>query len=116
MNEDNIFHRTCNQLHDFLVENGIRVDSVSRCHIGAKNFYHLEFNIPDGDYTLEVSEKIGGIDSLLNIVNLGLADFYQYRKSGQGTMIHEVVLIDEDELNKKYLRDGDLIFSKEGAK
>lgn len=103
--KDNIYHRTCNQLRDYLISEGICIESVGRCYVGFKNYYNLQFNIAEEDYNLETSENILNIGKLLGVENIGLVDFDEFKGR-----IHEVYIIDEEELNEKYLDNGDLIF------
>lgn len=101
---DNIYHRTSRQLKEHLKMNGFCVDSVSRVHIGRTKYYHVEFNMTEDDFH---NKKNGDyqIRKLLDIKGVGLADFFKH--DGK---IHEVVLVDEKELNDKYLKDGNLHF------
>lgn len=52
-------------------------------------------------------EKTNGLrmSKLLGIRNVGLVDFHK-----QGGMVHEVILVSEQELNDKYLKNGNLVF------
>ena len=101
---DNIYHRTSRQLKEHLKMNGFCVDSVSRVNIGRKEYYHVEFNMTEDDFH---NKKNGDyeIRKLLDIKGAGLADFFKHDNK-----IHEVVLVDEKELNDKYLKDGNLHF------
>ena len=101
---DNIYHRTSRQLEEHLKMNGFCVDSVSRVHIGRTEYYHVEFNMTEDDFH---NKKNGDyqIRKLLDIKGVGLADFFRH-----GNKIHEVVLVDEKELNDKYLKNGNLNF------
>ena len=101
---DNIYHRTSRQLEEHLKMNGFCVDSVSRVHIGRTEYYHVEFNMTEDDFH---NKKNGDrqIRKLLDIKGVGLADFFKHNNK-----IHEVVLVDEKELNDKYLKNGNLHF------
>lgn len=101
---DNIYHRTSRQLKEHLKMNGFCVDSVSRVHIGRTEYYHVEFNMTEDDFH---NKKNGDyqIRKLLDIKGVGLADFFKHDNK-----IHEVVLVDEKELNDKYLKNGNLHF------
>lgn len=100
----NIYHRTSQQFKEHLKMNGFCVNSVSRVHIGEKNYYHVEFNMTEDDFH---NKKNGDyqIRELLDIKGVGLVDFFKYDNK-----IHEVVLVDEKELNDKYLKNGNLHF------
>lgn len=100
----NVYHRTCKQLEDYLTKNGFQVSNVSRNSIGSKEFYHVESNIPESEYS-HTKTSHTGMMKLLGIKNIGIIDFYK-----RDNMIHQVVLIDEDELNAKYLKRGNLVF------
>ena len=97
----NIYHRTSKQLCDYLNKCGCDVESVGRCHIGFKNFYNLKINIHKDAYA-DVYEEIIYV---LGVNNIGLVDF-----SKLGDLLHIVILIDEYELNSKYLVEGNLKF------
>ena len=101
---DNIYHRTSRQLKEHLKMNGFCVDSVSRVHIGRTEYYHVEFNMTEDDFH---NKKNGDnqIKKLLDIKGVGLADFFKHDDK-----IHEVILVDEKELNDKYLKNGNLHF------
>ena len=101
---DNIYHRTSRQLEIYLKDNGFLVDTVSRSNIGDKSYYNVEFNLTDDEWVYEKTNDLQ-IGELLGIKNVGLVDFY--KRDGK---IHEVILIDEGELNDKYLVDGNLNF------
>jgi hypothetical protein len=105
---DNIYHRTSRQLENHLKTNGFLVDTVSRSSVGDLSFYNVEFNLSDDEWEYEKTNDLQ-IRKLLGIRNVGLVDFHK-----QGGMVHEVILIDEDELNDKYLQDGNLIFEELG--
>ncbi len=101
---NNIYHRTSQQFKEHLKMNGFCVNSVSRVHIGEKKYYHVEFNMTEDDFH---NKKNGDyqIRKLLDIKGAGLVDFFQHDNK-----IHEVVLVDEKELNDKYLKNGNLHF------
>ena len=101
---DNIYHRTSKQLENHLKDNGFLVDTVSRSSVGDLIFYHVEFNLSDDEWEYEKTTDFK-IRELLGIRNVGLVDFYE-----QGGMVHEVILVSEQELNDKYLKDGNLVF------
>lgn len=101
---DNIYHRTSKQLENHLKNNGFLVDTVSRSTVGDLRFYHVEFNLSDDEWEYEKTNYLK-INELLGIRNVGLVDFHR-----QGGMIHEVILVSEQELNDKYLKDGNLVF------
>ena len=101
---DNIYHRTSKQLENHLKDNGFLVDTVSRSSVGDLSFYHVEFNLSDDEWEYEKTTDFK-IRELLAIRNVGLVDFYQ-----QDRMVHEVILVSEQELNDKYLKDGNLVF------
>lgn len=101
---DNIYHRTSKQLENHLKDNGFLVDTVSRSSVGDLSFYHVEFNLSDDEWEYEKTNDLK-IRELLKIKNVGLVDFYK-----QGGMVHEVILVSEQELNDKYLKDGNLVF------
>ena len=103
---DNIYHRTSRQLEVYLKDNGFLVDNVSRSNIGDKSYYNVEFNLTDDEWVYEKTNDLQ-IAELLDIKNVGLVDFY--KRDGK---IHEVILIDESELNDKYLIDGNLKFNQ----
>ena len=102
---DNIYHRTSKQLKNHLKNNGFLVDTVSRSSVGDLSFYHVEFNLSDDEWEYEKTNDLN-IRKLLGIRNVGLVDFHK-----QGRMVHEVILVSEQELNDKYLKDGDLVFN-----
>ena len=101
---DNIYHRTSKQLENHLKDNGFLVDSVSRSSVGDLSFYHVEFNLSDDEWEYEKTNDLR-MSELLGIRNVGLVDFYE-----QGGMVHEVILVSEQELNNKYLKNGNLVF------
>ena len=101
---DNIYHRTSKQLENHLKDNGFLVDTVSRSNVGDLSFYHVVFNLSDDEWEDEKTNDFK-IRELLGIRNVGLVDFYQ-----QDRMVHEVILVSEQELNDKYLKDGNLVF------
>ena len=102
---DNIYHRTSKQLENHLKDNGFLVDSVSRSNVGDLSFYHVEFNLSDDEWEYEKTNDLR-MSELLGIRNVGLVDFHK-----QGRMVHEVILVSEQELNNKYLKNGDLVFN-----
>lgn len=102
---DNIYHRTSKQLENHLKDNGFLVDTVSKSSVGDLSFYHVEFNLSDDEWEYEKTNDLN-IRKLLGIRNVGLVDFHK-----QGGMVHEVILVSEQELNDKYLKDGNLVFN-----
>ena len=102
--ENNIYHRTSNQLKEHLQNHGFSVDSVSRVFISDQTYYHIEFNLSLEDWR---NSKTGyqEISKLLKIKYVGLVDFHEY-----DNMIHEIILVSESELNAKYLKNGNLVF------
>lgn len=101
----NIYHRTSKQLENHLKDNGFLVDTVSRSSVGDLSFYHVEFNLSDDEWEYEKTNDLR-MSELLGIRNVGLVDFHK-----QGRMVHEVILVSEQELNDKYLKDGNLVFN-----
>ena len=101
----NMYWRRSEQLKNYLLEKEIPVDKVARCNVGFKSFYHIEFNISDEDYTLEIGDKIMSMGDILGVVGIGLVDFDEFKGR-----VHEVFIVDEDELHNKYLVGEDLIF------
>ena len=101
---DNIYHRTSKQLENHLKDNGFLVDTVSRSSVGDLSFYHVEFNLSDDEWEYEKTNDLR-MSKLLGIRNVGLVDFHK-----QGGMVHEAILISEQELNNKYLKNGNLVF------
>ena len=102
---DNIYHRTSKQLENHLKDNGFLVDTVSMSSVGDLSFYHVEFNLSDDEWEYEKTNDFE-IIKLLGIRNVGLVDFHK-----QDGMVHEVILVSEQELNDKYLKDGNLVFN-----
>ena len=102
---DNIYHRILRQLENHLKDNGFLVDDVSRSSVGDLSFYHVQFNLSDDEWEYEKTNPFK-IRNLLGIKNVGLVDFHK-----QGGMVHEVILVSEQELNDKYLKDGNLVFN-----
>ena len=102
---NNIHHRTSKQLENHLKDNGFLVDSVSKANVGDLSFYHVEFNLSDDEWEYEKTNDLK-MSELLGIRNVGLVDFHK-----QGGMVHEVILISEQELNNKYLKNGDFVFN-----
>lgn len=104
---NNIYYRKTHQLKKHLKNNGFLVDEVSRSNIGDTNYYNVKLNVPEDTPPKQISYSSMG--RLLGIENVGLADFYKH-----DGMIHVVVLIDEEELDAKYLNDdGNLVFDNE---
>ena len=101
---DNIYHRTSKQLENHLKDNGFLVDTVSRSSVGDLSFYHVEFNLSDDEWEYEKTNDLR-MRELLGIRNVGLVDFHK-----QGGIVHEVILVSEQELNNKYLKNGNLMF------
>ena len=101
---DNIYYRTSRQLENHLKDNGFLVDSVSKSSVGDLSFYHVEFNLSDDEWEYEKTNDLR-MSELLGIRNVGLVDFYE-----QDGMVHEVILVSEQELNNKYLKNGNLVF------
>ena len=101
---DNIYHRTSKQLENHLKDNGFLVDAVFRSSVGDLSFYHVEFNLSDDEWEYEKTSYFK-IRKLLGIRNVGLVDFHE-----QGGMVHEVILVSAQELNNKYLKNGNLMF------
>lgn len=106
--ETNIYWNHCRQLEEYLKDNGFLVDTVSRVDVGDTEFYHIEINVPseDWDYEKTNHHRMG---ELLGVEKIGLVDFYDY-KGYKCKMIHECILIDEEELHDKYLMNEDLVF------
>lgn len=102
--DHNIYHRTSRQLKEHLKMNGFCVNSVSRVNIGKKEYYHVEFNMTEDDFHNKKNSDYQ-IRKLLDIKGVGLVDFFKHDNK-----IHEVVLVDEKELNDKYLKNGNLHF------
>lgn len=103
---ENIYHRTSAQLKDFLEKKGFPVCSVSRSAIGSISYYNLEFNLSDRKAAVEISDL--NIANCLGIEKIGLVDYHE--RNGE---YHLVYLIDEEELNNKYLKNGNLEFSNQ---
>lgn len=102
---DNIYHRTSEQLKEYLNDNGFPVDTVSRSSVGDLSFYHVEFNLSDDEWEYEKTNDFQ-MRELLGIRNVGFVDFHK-----QDGMVHEVILVSVKELNDKYLKDGNLVFN-----
>lgn len=102
---DNIYHRTCRQLKKHLDDGGFPVDKLSRSSVGNKTYYNLEFNLKKDEWDFIKTNDLK-IASFLGIEGVGLVDFH-IQNDG---VIHEVLLINEKELNDKYLKDGNLVF------
>ena len=101
---DNIFHRTSRQLKEHLKMNGFCVDTVSRVDLGSKEYYKVEFNMTKEDFHNKKNDH-SQIKKLLDVKGVGLADFFTHDDK-----IHTVILVDEKELNDKYLENGNLHF------
>lgn len=101
---DNIYYRTCKQLEQFLVEHSVPVKYVSRSSVGDYDYYNLKFELPLEKWVCLCNSSTL-IARLLNIKNVGVVYYFKYNDT-----IHEVILIDENELNSKYLKDGNLVF------
>ena len=104
---ENVYHRTCRQLKEHLLENNIPITSVSRSSVGKKTYYNLQFDLSKEEYSVsDVSTY--KIIRLLGIKGVGLVE---YRNDDDG--YHMIYLVDEKELNNKYLRNGNLNFIKQ---
>lgn len=101
---DNIYHRTCKQLEQFLIMHSVPVKYVSRSSVGDYDFYNLKFELPLEKWDGHCNSSTL-IARLLNIKNVGLVNHFKH-----DDIIHEVILIDENELNNKYLKDENLVF------
>ena len=101
---ENIYYRTCRQLKEHLLECGFIVSSVSRSNVGDVHYYHVEINLSDDEWEYEKTNDLL-MGKALGINGVGLVDFHEVNGK-----IHEVILIDEKELNEKYLVDGNLVF------
>lgn len=101
---ENIYHRTSRQLKEYLIRNDFPVDTVSRSSVGDKEYYNIEFNVPNDEWRYDKTSDCK-MAELLDIKGIGLVDYYEH-----DGIIHEVHLIDEKELNDKYLIDGNLEF------
>ena len=102
----NIHYRLTGQLREHLIKNGFCVDEVSRVNIGEKEYYALDFNLKKDEWSHRKTNHTL-ITKLLGIENIGLVDFFFFFY-----MIHEVILVDEEELNDKYLSGDNLDFNK----
>lgn len=98
---DNIYHRTCNQLESYLKKNNINC-TVSRSSVGEQSYYNLDFKIDDSEHQCSIDYKI---KKLLDINGVGLVDFNKI-----DGVIYKTILVDEKELNDKYLVNGNLKF------
>lgn len=94
---NNPYHNRCDALRSFLVDNDFPIECVSRSHIGKKWYYNIHLNKNTGIQDIELKR-------LLNIDNIGLV-YYDTKTK------HSIILVDEDELHGKYLRDGELNFN-----
>lgn len=103
---DNIYHRTAKQFKKKLESFGLNIDSVSGVSIGDINYYHVECNYSPCDEQQFNMERI--IREDLGIKGVGLADYYQ-----RDGWTHKIILVNEEELNDKYLVDGNLVFEEE---
>lgn len=106
--ENNIYYRTCKQLHDYLIDNDFAECQVSRASIGDTEYYNIQFDVPTSCDHSQIDYH--RMKKLLHIENIGLMDFSTIKKEC-GSIHHIVVVIDEKELNDKYLVDGNLIFN-----
>ena len=104
---ENIYHRTCRQLKEHLLENNIPITSVSRSSVGKKEYYNLQFDLSKEEYSVK-DVSTYKIVSLLDIKGVGLVE---YRNDDDG--YHMIYLVDEKELNDKYLKNGNLKFTKQ---
>ena len=105
---NNFFHRVCKQLENYLIKNRFQVSEVSRVDLGSKKYYAVETTLPKGEFSHDKT-RTTYMGELFGVEGIGLADFYVTPEG----VIHQVILIDEDELNEKYLKDGNLVFSDE---
>ena len=103
--EYNIYYRLSGQLREHLIKNGFCVDEVSRVNVGEKEYYALDFNLKKDEWSHRKTNHTL-IAKLLKVKNVGLVDFFNH-----DDMIHEVILIDEDELNDKYVVDDNFDFT-----
>ena len=104
---ENIYHRTCRQLKEHLLEHNIPITSVSRSSVGKKTYYNLQFDLSKEEYSVK-DVSTYKIISLLGIKGVGLVE---YRNDDDG--YHMIYLVDEKELNDKYLKNGNLKFTKQ---
>lgn len=104
---ENVYHRTCRQLKEHLLEHNIPITSVSRSSVGKKTYYNLQFDLSKEEYSVrDVSTY--KIANLFDIKGVGLVE---YRNDDDS--YHMIYLVDEKELNNKYLRNGNLNFTKQ---
>lgn len=104
---ENVYHRTCRQLKEHLLENNIPITSVSRSSVGKKTYYNLQFDLSKEEYSVsDVSTY--KIIRLLGIKGVGLVDYQNKNDS-----YHIIYLVDEKQLNDKYLKNGNLNFTKQ---
>lgn len=94
---NNPYHKRCDALRSFLVDNDFSIECVSRSHIGEKWYYNIHLNKHTVLQDIDLKQ-------LLNIDNIGLV-YYDTKTK------HSIILVDEDELHGKYLRDGELDFN-----
>ena len=104
---ENVYHRTCRQLKEHLLEHNIPITSVSRSSVGKKTYYNLQFDLSKEEYSVK-DVSTYKIMSLLDVKGVGLVD-YQNKNDGY----HMIYLVDEKELNDKYLKNGNLKFTKQ---
>ena len=102
--DKNIYYRKTKQLKEYLENNGFAKMQVTRVRIGEKYYYNIKFRIM-GEYTHKTTshERMG---KLLNIKHIGLIDYSHINDE-----THITILIDEKELDSKYLVDGNLQFN-----
>ena len=92
---------------EHLLENNIPITSVSRSSVGKKTYYNLQFDLSKEEYSVsDVSTY--KIINLLKIKGVGLVDYQNKNDS-----YHMVYLVDEKQLNDKYLKNGNLNFTKQ---
>lgn len=101
---ENFYYRTSRQLKEHLLKCDFLVSSVSRSSVGDVYYYHVEINLSDDEWEYEKTNDLL-MGKVLGINGVGLVDFHE-----ENGKIHEVILIDEKELNDKYLVDGNLVF------
>lgn len=96
----NPYHRHCRQLEVKLKKHGVKCN-VSRSNVGEHQYYNLSFKLDKTDENCSDWR----IKEILGIKNVGLVKFDKI-----DDVIYKTILVDEDELNDKYLVDGDLVF------
>lgn len=96
----NPYHRHCRQLEVKLKKHGVKCN-VSRSNVGEHQYYNLSFKLDKTDENCSDWR----IKKILGIKNVGLVNFDKI-----DDVIYKTLLVDEDELNDKYLVDGDLVF------